>query len=95
MQHDLINEEVIKNIVKEVVSGYQTMPPKKTGQNDVEVLVEASGRHVTFRSRTLKDFSGRAISLHRRKIFRRLDSLQAKSGLHLSDRKMSTAMLRF
>ena len=29
MQHDLINEEVIKNIVKEVVSGYQTMPPKK------------------------------------------------------------------
>ena len=37
MQHALINEEVIKNIVKEVVSGYQAMPPKKTGQNDVEV----------------------------------------------------------
>ena len=29
MQHDLINEEVIKNIVKEVVSGYQRCRRKK------------------------------------------------------------------
>ena len=63
MQHDLINEEVIKNIVKEVVSGYQTMPPKKTGQNDVEVLVEASGRHVHLSQQDIERLFGKGYKL--------------------------------
>lgn len=63
MQHDMINEEVIKNIVKEVVAGYQTTPQKKTCQNDVEILVEASGRHVHLSERDIERLFGKGYKL--------------------------------
>lgn len=63
MQHDMINEEVIKSIVKEVVAGYQDAKPPQNSQNNVEILVEASGRHVHLSEQDIERLFGKGYKL--------------------------------
>ncbi len=68
MKTDMINEEIIKNIVKEVVEGYRPAPQakagqSKAGQSDVEILVEASGRHVHLSERDIERLFGKGYKL--------------------------------
>ncbi len=68
MKTDMINEEIIKNIVKEVVEGYRPAPQakasqSKAGQSDVEILVEASGRHVHLAERDIERLFGKGYKL--------------------------------
>lgn len=63
MQNDRTNEEVIKSIVREVVSGYRPAPQAKMGQSDVEILVEASGRHVHLSEKDIERLFGKGYKL--------------------------------
>lgn len=63
MQHDRINEEVIKSIVKEVVAGYQDAKSPQNSQNNVEILVEASGRHVHLSEQDIERLFGKGYKL--------------------------------
>lgn len=63
MTNDTINEEIIKEVVREVVTKYKIQPQNSKSQDDVEIMVEASGRHVHLSEKDIEKLFGKGHKL--------------------------------
>lgn len=63
MTNDTINEEIIKQVVREVVTKYKIQPQNSKMQDDVEIMVEASGRHVHLSEKDIEKLFGKGYKL--------------------------------